>query len=561
MIWNGLLKKQLDLSFPPIITIYLLLFLGKGNIALIFIIIILLGHLFKTIILEKVRASITEISNKLPKTAVIKRNGKEIEIQINDIKIGDTLIVKSGERVATDAVLLSEGAALDESVVTGESKPVPKKRDDKLLAGSINAGNYFEARVSSEAENSTLFQIQHLVNEAQNEKAPLANLVNKYAWLTIAMALLGVFIIFSVTHNVFQALSFWIAVVPVVFAIIVPVTTTIGITILAKLGILVKSSRSLENLTKANTFLFDKTGTITQGKPDVDEIIALNGDKKSVLQLAASIEQYASHPLSIPILDSAKDQKIRPLKLHNVKTLVGEGMSGEYNKREIFLGNNLLLENRGISVTRGIKDKTEEWEKKGATPVFVGEEKKISGVIFLIDKLRPETKPLFSALLKMKYEVIIVTGDKEEVVKEITKGLPGVSFIAGVSPEGKVDEIVKKVKGGKNIVMVGDGINDAPALAKAQVGIAMGGKGTDLTLDAASIVLMNNNISSIPGMISVSKKTFTIIKQDVVFSTIIHALTAVFVIMGSINLIQTTVIHEISSTLVLVNTLRLFRVK
>ena len=558
-ISKALLKKQLDLSLPSIITIYLLLYLGKENIALVFILIILLGHLFKTVILEKVKASITEISNKLPKNAVVKLDGRETEIVISDIKPGDILAVKSGERIATDTILLTDLALLDESVVTGESKPITKRKGEKLLAGSINMGNYFEAKATATAANSTLIQIQHLVTEAQNNKAPLAHVVSQYAWATTIVALVGVIIIYLLTGNILQALSFWIAVVPVIFATIVPVATTIGITILAKQGILVKNNSSLESLTKATTFLFDKTGTITQGKPEVAEILELGKTKEEILQIAASIESYSNHPLAIAILERAKELNLKLFPLDEVKTLISHGMSAKRNNTTIFLGNMALLTDQKIHLPPKIMRSASEWEEKGATPVFIVEEKQILGVIFLLDKLRPEAKQLFSTLTLEGYESVIVTGDKKEVAETIVKDLPGINYIADITPEGKVSEVERKLKEGKSVVMIGDGINDAPALAKANIGIAMGGKGVDLTLNAADIVLLNNDIASIPSMIKISKQTFQIIKQDVVLATSIHVITAVLVIIGNISIVQTTVIHELSSTLVLLNTLRLFR--
>ena len=560
-IFQALRKKQLDLSLPPIITIYLLLYLGKGNVALIFILIILLGHLFKTIILERVKASIMSISEKLPKTATMKRQDKEIVVAIKDIVVNDILVVKSGERVATDALLLTDEALLDESVVTGESKPVPKKKGDKLLAGSINAGNYFEATALATAANSTLFQIQHLVSQAQNDKAPLAHVVSKYAWITTLCAVIGVGIIFFVTHDIIKALSFWIAVVPVVFAIIVPVATTIGITILAKSGILVKSSPSLENLTKADTILFDKTGTITEGNPAVEHILSVHGTEESILTIAASIEKFANHPLSLPILQAAQDKKLGLLRIEDNKTIVGKGMSAQYNGKKLFVGNSILLQQQGVHITKEIVETVSSWERKGATPVYVGEDSQLLGVLFLLDKLRADAPTLFATLAQKGYEAIIVTGDKKEVAQTIAQELHHALFIADVRPEGKVDEVDKKVREGRNVVMVGDGINDAPALAKANVGIAMGGRGIDLTLNAADIVLLNNTIGTLPEMIVVAKKTFRIIKQDVVVATLIHLTAATLVVAGILNLVETAVIHEASSALVLLNTLRLFRVK
>ncbi len=560
-ILKALRKKQLDLSLPPIITIYLLLFLDKGNVALIFILIILLGHLFKTIILEGIKTSITDISKKLPKIAIIKSNDTERKVLITKINVGDILIVKSGERVATDAVLLFDDALIDESVITGESRPIPKKKGEKLLAGSINMGNYFEAKATSTAEHSTLLQIQNLVIEAQSNKAPLAQVVNRYAWTTTVVAFIGVVVIFLLTQNISQALSFWIAVVPVIFAIIVPVATTIGITILAKQGILVKNSPALENLTHANTILFDKTGTITEGMPKVEHIIEIGKKSEEILQIAVSIEAYSNHPLAIPILDEGKKLNILPFPIIQVQTLTGKGMIAKYGQQDVFLGNLALLQEQNIHIAKEYTETVLQWENKGATPVFVGENKQIIGVILLLDKLRPEAASLFSYLAQQRYETVVVTGDKKEVAQSIIEKLSGASLIAEVTPSGKVGVIEEKLKQGKNVIMVGDGINDAPALAKAQVGIAMGGKGMEVTLNAADIVLLNNDIYSIPQMIAVSKKTFQIIKQDVALATIIHILTALLVLLGTISLVETTVFHEISSVLVLLNTLRLFRIR
>ncbi len=557
-IWQGLRKKQIDLSLPSVATIYLLLFLGKANIAIIYILIILLGNLFKSVILERIKSSITSISKKLPKTAHIKRGSEDREILISDIKIDDLLLVKSGDRVATDACLMTDRATLDESVVTGESRPISKVHGDNLYAGSVNVGDYFEAKAISDSESSTLFQIQKLVTEAQNDKPPLAYAVSRYAWITTMAALLGVIIIYLLTQNILQALSFWIAVVPVIFAIIVPVATTIGIALLAKQGILVKNSTSLEHLTKAPIFFFDKTGTITYGEPRIGEIIELNGSRKEILQLAASLESYSNHPLAIPILEEAKKQNVEIIPLKDVETHVGQGITAFKDTTKVCLGNLELLRAEKISLDQDTEKLVANWEEKGATPVFVGQNNKAIAVIILVDSLRVETRKLFVDLNDSGYKTIVLTGDKQEVAESIVKGLPYTQVIANLLPTGKLEEMEKKIKAGKTTVMVGDGINDAPVLAKADVGIAMGGRGVDLAINAADIVLLNNNIASISSIIGLSKKIFQIIKQDVLLATVIHVITASFVLVGAVSLVQTTIIHEISSALVLLNILRIF---
>ncbi len=560
-IWQGLRKKQIDLSLPSVATIYLLLFLGKTNIAILYIFIILLGHLFKSVILERIKSSITSISKKLPKIAHIKRGSVDREILISEIHIDDLLLVKSGDRIAVDACLTTERATLDESVVTGESRPILKVRGDNLFAGSVNIGDYFEAKAISNSENSTIVQIQKLVTEAQNDKPPLAYAVSKYAWITTVGALLGVIIIYLITQNILLALSFWIAVVPVIFAIIVPVATTIGIALLAKQGVLVKNSTSLEHLTKASIFFFDKTGTITYGEPQIGEIVELNGSRNDILQLAASLESYSNHPLAIPILEEAKNQHIETIPLRDVETHVGQGITAFKDASKVYLGNMDLLHVENINLDKNTEMVVANWEKKGATPVFVGQNNTIIAVIILVDRLRVEAPKLFSSLHSLGYKTIVLTGDKQEVAEAIVKDLPYTQVIANLLPQGKLQEMEKKNKEGNITVMVGDGINDAPVLAKADVGIAMGGKGVDLAINAADIVLLNNDISSIPSMIELSKKTFQIIKQDVLLASVIHTITAAFVLIGAVSLVQTTIIHEISSVLVLLNILRIFRLQ
>ncbi len=485
----------------------------------------------------------------------------DTEILISEINIGDLLLVKSGDRVAVDACLMTDRATLDESVVTGESKPISKVRGDNLFAGSINVGDYFEAKAISNSENSTLFQIQKLVAEAQNDKSPLAYAVSRYAWITTIVALSGVIIVYLITQNILQAISFWIAVVPVVFAIIVPVATTIGIVLLAKQGVLVKNSTSLEHLTKASIFFFDKTGTITYGEPKIGDIIELNGSRNEILQLAASLETYSNHPLAIPILEEAKNQNIGTIPLKNVETHVGQGITAFKGATKVYLGNVDLLHAENISLDKDTERLVANWEKKGATPVFIGQNNAVIAVVILVDKLRAEAENLFSYLNNSGYRTIVLTGDRQEVAEAIVKDLPHTQVIANLLPTGKLEELEKKTREGKITVMVGDGINDAPVLAKADVGIAMGGKGVDLAINAADIVLLNNDISSIPSMIEISKKTFRIIKQDVLLASVIHAITAAFVLVGAVSLVQTTIVHEISSVLVLLNILRIFRLQ
>lgn len=559
-IFRSLRQKRIDLGAPVVITILLLLFLRKFESAAIFVLLILAGRLFKEYILWRVRESVASISKALPDVSYV-RHGNEIkEVHISAIIKGDTVIVKGGGRVPVDGILLSEFASLDESVISGESKPVAKQKGARLVAASINLSDYLELQAADISANSTLAQMQKLVEEAQKRNAPLSRFTTQYAEVTSIVALLSVIVIYLLTKNVEKSLALWITLVPVIFAIIVPVATTIGISLLTKTGVLVKTAEALENLTKINVLCFDKTGTLTLGKPEISKIVTLEGLSEDILvQTAGSVERFSEHSLGEPIVREVQRRKLSWLDVMDVQVQKGRGISAMVSGNRVLIGNKEFIQEEGIPISSKLETEARKIEESGATSIWIAMQDKLAGLIFLADQLRAETKPTLDVLRQLGYSLVMLTGDHLEVAAKIGEQAGVTQIKAGLLPQDKIDAIKKIKAAGKYVLMVGDGINDAPALAEANVGVAMGLRGVGITLESAQVVLIHDSLRVLPQVFSVAKRTFRIIRFDLILATSIHGIAAVLVLFGTIGILGSTVLHQISSALVLLNTLRLLR--
>lgn len=556
----ALKKKTLDLGFPILITVVILLSLGHIRTAAIFVALILSGELFKEYIFERVQTSIREISHSLPDTALIKKN-TVVQVKISDIHKGDVVVIKSGSRSPVDGRLLARSASFDESVITGESKMIEKKNGDTILAGSINLGDYVEMEALDVSANSTIAQLHQLVVEAQSNNAPLSHFTTRYAEITSAVALLLTVLLFLISHNLLQSLALWIALVPMIFAIIVPVATTVGISLLAKRGILIKNPGALENLTKITTIVFDKTGTLTEGRPEVQEIIVYASlNQNDLLQLAASVEQYSEHELGKSIIKKAQERQLTLQTIIEPHVLKGQGIVATWNKKQILIGNRQLLSEFGVDIISDILNEVQNKEDQGNSAIFVAINKQLEGIIFIADQLRPEAKAAVAKLNLLGLNLVMLTGDNNRVAEKIAAAIGIGTVHAELSPQDKIRFINKYKNNKEKVAMVGDGINDAPALAGANVGIAMGLEGIELALESAGVVLVNNNLMLLPEMIVNSKRIFHIIKADLFIATAIHACAALLVVFNSIGILGSTLVHQFSSVVVLLNTMRLFSI-
>ncbi|MDP2668746.1 MAG: cation-translocating P-type ATPase [bacterium] len=560
-IWRELYKnKRIDLGLPVVLTILLLVYLGELRTAGFFVFLILLGGLFKDYVVRRVRKSVENISEALPGTALLKNADETIEIQISEIKKGQTIALKAGSRVPVDGVLLSGYATLDESVVTGESKHVEKKKGATLIAGSINIGDYAEMLASGTSANSTIAQVKKMVEEAQSKNAPLSRFTTVYAQATVATTLILCAVYYLAAGDILQSIALWIALVPVIFAIIVPVSTTLGISILARHGILIKNAETVENLTKINTVVFDKTGTLTNGRPEVTEILAAPGfSDKDILRIAAGVEKYSEHHLGEALVRKAEKENLEPSPAENSKTAKGMGIEAVSGNKHILLGKREYINGAGIAIDEKFSDIAEKSAESGRSAVFMAVDGRLAGIFFIEDALRENAKNVVAELKRMGFAVIMLTGDGKAAAKKIADSLGIENFRADCLPADKISFLGTLKKEGKKIAMVGDGINDAPALAAADVGIAMGLRGIDLTLQAAGAVLINDDLAVLPRSIRSSRQIFKTIKGDLIIATVMHLITAGLVVSGSIGILGSTLWHQTSSVLVLLNTSALFR--
>ncbi|HVU99057.1 MAG TPA: cation-translocating P-type ATPase [Puia sp.] len=560
-ITRSLKQKKVDLGIPVVLTLFILLYTGELLIANIFALLIVMGNVFKEYILWRVERSVKDISRVLPDIA-FRKTDEIREVRLKDIRTGDTLVVKAGERVPVDGILLGEEAVLDESVITGESRLITKEKGVHLVAGSINQGSSFEMQVTSTSENSTLSQIHKMVEEAQRHNSPLSRFTDKFALSNALIAFAGTLIIYLATHDLMRSLAFWVALVPVVFAIIVPVATTIGISILAKRGILVKTGEALEDLTRIDSIAFDKTGTLTKGSPEISKVVVLADgfDESILIGLAASVEKYSEHPLSKAFLQKAGALHLVIRPVTDLQIIKGKGLQGICQGKKVLIGSRKLFAELGLTVPPSTGGILKANEDEGRSAVFIAVDGIAAGIAILSDELREGIGRTIATLTKMGIRLTMITGDSRAVAEKVAAELGLTRFFAETLPQDKIGLIRDFKARGERVIMIGDGINDAPAISESNVGVAMGLKGTDITLNSAKVVLVNDDIGALPYILTMSKRVLKIIRLDLYLATSIHVLAAVLSVAGVISLLGSAVMHQVSSTLVLLNTIRLYRV-
>ncbi len=468
----------------------------------------------------KTSEAITKLMNLAPKTAVVERNGTEVTIGVEEVCAGDTVLVRSGAAIPVDGVIISGHGSIDEAAITGESIPVDKKEGDTVVGATINKAGFFKFRATRVGDDTTLSQIIHLVEEASASKAPIAKMADKIAGIfvptVIGIALLAA-VIWLLSGAGFEfALSIGISVLviscPCALGLATPVAIMVGTGKGAELGILIKSGEALETAHALDTIVLDKTGTITEGKPAVTDIVPLQGSVDTLLQTAVSLEKPSEHPLAEAIVRYAKEQGVTESDVTEFVTIPGKGVSAVLNGRQYYAGNEALMKEKDIPTT-AITDTLYRLSNGGKTPLIFSNEKEAIGIIAVADVVKATSKEAIARFHKMGIHVIMLTGDNEVTAKAVQKQLDIPKVIAGVLPNQKEQVIAALQKEGKKVAMVGDGINDAPALMRADVGIAIGA-GTDVAIESADIVLMKNDLLDVCSAVRLSKKVITNIKEN-----------------------------------------------
>jgi Cu+-exporting ATPase len=563
-------------------------FFTKGGIeptiyfdtAAIIIVLILLGKYFETLMKGRASEAIKKLIGLQPKTANVTKNGQEIETPIKDVQVGDLIVVRPGEKVPVDGEITEGDSEIDESMVTGESMPVHKKVGDKVIGSTINKFGAFTLRTTKVGKDTVLSQIVKMVEEAQGSKAPiqrLADLVASYfvpIVFVIATLTFVVWFLFGPAPAFSFALVNFVAVLiiacPCALGLATPMAIMVSSGSAATRGILVKDAASLETANKINTIILDKTGTLTKGKPQLTDILVFDGNEKEILTYAASVEQKSEHPLAQAILDKTKEDKISLYKVENFRAISGKGLQGllqiNSNNTEVYLGNRALMKDIELDVSPYQKQ-IEELEKEGKTVMLVAFDKKIKGALAVADVVKEESIKAVAAMKKEGIEVWMLTGDNKQTAEAIAHQVGIENIMSEVLPDKKAEKVKELQDQGKIVAMVGDGINDAPALTQANVGIAMG-EGTDIAMESASITLMRGDLMLIPETIKLSHRTMRIIKQNLFFaffynSAFIPVAAGVLYPFFGILLspIFAAIAMALSSISVVLNSLRLKKIK
>ncbi|MFY9081635.1 heavy metal translocating P-type ATPase, partial [Aliarcobacter butzleri] len=482
---------------------------------------ITLGKFLEARAKENTSEAINKLINLTPKTALVLRNNQEIEIPVDELILKDIVIVKPGNIVPTDGVIIFGNSSIDESMLTGESLPISKKVGDKVIGASINKSGSFKFEVTKLGEDTVLSQIIKLIEEASSSKAPISKLADRISAIfvptVIVISILATVTWLFLGYSFEFALSIGIAILviscPCALGLATPTAIMVGTGKGAQNGILIKSAESLEIAHTINTVVIDKTGTITEGKTQVTDIFTsekITQDK--LLQLCATIEKNSEHPLADAILKKAQEKAIELLNATDFEALNGLGIKAKVEDRLFYIGNKKLLDSKNISLDL-FYEKSEKLANEGKTPIFIADENEVLGLIAISDVVKPTSKDAILEFEKMGLEVIMLTGDNYKTANAIAKQININNVIAEVLPQDKEKEIQKLQSLGKKVAMIGDGINDAPALVRADVGIAIGA-GTDIAIESANIVLVKSDLLDAVKAIQLSNAVIKNIKQN-----------------------------------------------
>lgn len=488
---------------------------------------VLLGDAMEEKMHNNASNALAKLVDLQAKDAEVLRNGEFVKVPLDQVKPGDTIRVKPGEKIPVDGVILDGSSTLDESMVTGESMPVTKKKGDDVVGSTINTNGTFTFKATKVGSDTMLSQIVDLVKKAQTSHAPIQNLTDKISNIFVPVVLIIAIITFVIWYvflgaTLVNAMLFAVSVVviacPCALGLATPTALMVGTARSAKMGVLIKNGEVLEEVSDIDTVVFDKTGTITVGKPQVTNVV---GDKNKVLTIAASLEENSEHPLATAVVKAAKEAKTEIKSIQNFAAIEGRGVKANYGNQEAFVGSDKLLTD--INISQEMKDQALQLQKEAKTVVYVGLGSDIIGLIAIQDVPKTSSKQAIVELKKRGLKTVMLTGDNQNVAEAIGREVGIDQVIAGVLPTEKATEIKKLQNEGNKVAFVGDGINDAPALSTADVGIAMG-SGTDIAIESGGIVLVQNDLMGVVRALEISKKTFNRIKLNLFWALIYNTI-------------------------------------
>ncbi len=578
LFWKGLknlVRFQFDMNTLMTIAILGAAVIGEWSEGAIVVILFAISEALERYSMDKARQSIRSLMDIAPKEALVRRDGKEMMILVDDMEVGDIMIVKPGQKLAMDGVVVKGTSSLNQAAITGESVPVTKTIDDEVFAGTLNEEGLLEVRITKRVGDTTIAKIIHLVEEAQAERAPSQAFVDRFAKY-YTPAIMGAAVLVAVVPPLvtggdwydwlYRAITLLVVGCPCALVISTPLAIVTAIGNAAKHGVLIKGGIHLEQAGALSVIAFDKTGTLTRGVPEVTDFVVFGGqDKQELTAVSAALEYGSQHPLASAILRYAENTNVdfTSYQVEDFQSITGKGVKALVNEKLYYIGSPKLFDElETLTVSQEIKQQILALQNDGKTVMVLGTDKDILAFIAVADEVRDTSKEVIQKLHEIGIKkTVMLTGDNKGTAQAIGKRL-GVSEIqAELLPQDKL-EYIKSLRGKHNkVAMVGDGVNDAPALAASTVGVAMGGAGTDTALETADIALMADDLRKLPYTIKLSRTALRIIKQNISFALGLKALALVFIVLGLLNLWLAILVDMGATVLVTLNSLRLIRVK
>ena len=522
-----------------------------------------IGHALEAATMNKTRSALAELVAVAPDTAVVMRDGEQHEVPAHQVRMGEIVLVKNGSKVPVDGQVVAGTAALDEASITGESIPVEKSKSDQVFAGTISTSGFLQVLATGVGADTTLARIIHRVGEAQDAKAKTQAFIDRFStWYTPAVFILAL-LAGLITQDVVLALTLLVIGCPGALVISIPVAIVAGIGRAARNGILIKGGEYLETSAMISAVAVDKTGTLTEGRPKLTDVVVLDESlsRTDVLRWAAAAEAGSEHPLARPILDAARDEGVSPVGTPGgVTPVAGKGIVSMVDDRRVLIGNAPLLEQYGVEDTVGADQAANQLAAQGRTPMIVAVDDTVIGVIAVADQIREDAPEMIARLHEAGVDkVVMLTGDTRLVAEAIGEAVGIDEIHASLLPEDKLDAVAAMQRDGHTVAMVGDGVNDAPALATADIGVAMGAAGSAVAVETADIALMGDNLMKLPESVSLAKRTVSVMRQNIfiALATVVALLIGVFA--GGVTMSVGMLVHEGSVLVVILNAMRLMR--